>query len=109
MNLYTLQNEVGKWSAENFENKKNHQPLLGIAEEVGELCHAHLKLEQGIRGTKKEHMEAKEDAVGDIVIYLADYCTHNDIVLAKAVEDTWNKVKQRNWTTNKVDGSTVLH
>ena len=88
---------------ENFPNKKPHQPLLGIQEEVGELSHAHLKMEQGIR-TNEDHQAAKIDAVGDIVIYLADYCNQNGIFLDSAVEQTWAEVQMRNWKKNKVNG-----
>jgi NTP pyrophosphatase (non-canonical NTP hydrolase) len=104
MNLATLQLEVNEWAARNFKGKQPHQPLLGVAEEVGELCHAHLKNEQGIRGTKEEHYAAKCDAVGDIVVYLADYCTQNMISLDSAVADAWFEVKQRDWEKNHKAG-----
>ena len=77
-----------------------HRPLLGVCEEAGELCHAHLKAEQGIRGTQDEHLEAKKDAIGDIVIYLADYCSQQGIDLERSIENTWAKVKQRDWKQN---------
>jgi len=102
--IRTLQMEVEEWQKRNFFNKKPHQPLLGIVEEVGELSHAHLKLEQGIRGTPQEHKLAKVDAVGDIVIYLCDYCTQNNIDLQAAVMSTWDAVKRRDWVKNKENG-----
>lgn len=102
--LKDLQLEVGIWSRRNFPNNLPHHPLLGVSEEVGELCHAHLKQEQGIRGTFGEHQAAKEDAVGDILIYLADYCERNNIVLEDAVETAWNQVKERDWQKNKQQG-----
>lgn len=104
LTLQQLQTEVEAWQRINFKDKKPYQPLLGIVEEVGELSHAHLKLEQGIRGSKEEHELAKIDAVGDIVVYLADYCTQNHISLQDAVERTWQQVKQRNWTNNARTG-----
>ena len=104
MNLTTLQNEVAEWAARNFKGKQPHQPLLGVAEEVGELCHAHLKNEQGIRGTPVEHYDAKVDAVGDICIYLADYCIQNAINLDEAVTKAWEEVKRRDWIKNHKDG-----
>lgn len=121
-----LQLEVGVWSQENFgEFRKPHVPLLGMIEETGELAeteefidphlyvlfttlgrlsHAHIKKEQGIRGNPELHQANKIDAVGDIMIYLADYCGQNGIDMAQAVTNTWNRVKQRNWKKNKVDG-----
>lgn len=104
MNLKQLQTEVGAWSRRNFPNNQPHHPLLGVSEETGELCHAHLKMEQGIRGTKEEHQAAKEDAVGDIIIYLADYCERNGIDFDKSVDLTWGQVKARDWKNNSLDG-----
>jgi hypothetical protein len=104
MNLETLQEEVKVWHDKNFPNTLPHQPLLGIQEEVGELSHAHLKMEQGIRGTEADHIRAKMDAVGDIVVFLADYCSQNDLDFAHCVSDTWSKVKNRDWTKDKLNG-----
>jgi len=104
MDLFELQHEVANWSMVNFPKNQPYHPLVGIMEEVGELAHAHLKMEQGIRGDEIEHKVAKLDAVGDIVIYLADYCARNDISLGLAVESTWQIVKQRNWRKNPTTG-----
>jgi NTP pyrophosphatase (non-canonical NTP hydrolase) len=70
-------------------------------EEVGELAHAHLKHDQGIRGLEDQDLAhtQKVDAVGDIVIYLASYCTANNIDLEAAVKKTWEEVKARDWVT----------
>ncbi|MFH0766603.1 MAG: hypothetical protein V1920_00740 [Bacillota bacterium] len=104
MNLFELQKEVNEWSQNNFPRTLPYQPLLGITEEVGELYHAHLKNEQGIR-TNENHQAAKFDAVGDIVIYLADCCNQNRINLDLAVTKTWGEVKLRDWQENKVNGT----
>lgn len=98
-----LQSEVGKWFKKNFPNGKPYHPLLGLSEEVGELCHAHLKMEQGIRTD-----ENQADAVGCIVIYLADYCNRNGISLSNAVMTTWNEVRKRDWQKNKIDGKNEI-
>lgn len=104
MELWSLQEQVEIWQKKNFKNKKPHQPLLGVTEEVGELCHAHLKNEQGIRGTPEEHYLKKMDAIGDIVIYLCDYCTQNKISINDAVIKAWDEVSKRDWTRNKKNG-----
>lgn len=104
MYLVAFQVEVSMWSRKNFPNNKPHHPLLGLAEEVGELSHAHLKLEQGIRGVPAEHIAAKKDAVGDILIYLADYCDRNDIDMAECLQVTWDTVSKRDWTKNPQSG-----
>lgn len=104
MNLQTFQAEVGEWSRRNFPNNLPHHPLLGVGEEVGELMHAHLKSDQGIRGTAEEHFLAKVDAVGDIMIYLADYCERNGISMLNAVNFAWSEVRERDWKKNQQDG-----
>lgn len=101
----TLQLEAAVWEAKNFKQQKPHQPLLGVVEEVGELAHAHLKSEQGIR--KDEDLFAKKiDAIGDIVIYLAHYCVLNGIDFHLAVYHTWQEVKNRDWVKFPINGKT---
>ena len=102
--LTRLQDAVQEWQQRNFAPILPHQPLLGLQEEVGELAHAHLKQEQGIRGTWAEHQQAKTDAVGDIAIYLAAYCAVNGIDLGAAVDETWAKVSQRDWRADPQNG-----
>jgi NTP pyrophosphatase (non-canonical NTP hydrolase) len=104
MNLSDLMCEVSQWAEYNFPDAQPHQPLLGALEELGELAHAHLKEEQGIRGLSSEHQAAKVDAIGDVVIYLAHYCSLNCIDFADAVEQTWRLVAQRDWQKNKLTG-----
>ena len=71
MDFKTIQKKQNKWQKINFPNTKNYQPLLGVVEEVGELSHSHLKMEQGIRGSEEGHIAKIKDAIGDIVIFLA--------------------------------------
>lgn len=99
-----LQEQVGEWSRKNFPNAQPYHSLLGLIEEVGELSHAHLKNEQNIRGSEFEHYVEKIDAVGDILIYLADYCSRNNIDMQDTIEHTWNMVQKRDWQKNKKDG-----
>ena len=109
MDLTQLQREHQEWLAKNFPKQEPHQPLLGLAEEVGELSHAHLKAEQLIREhtggfAAEAYMTEAIDAVGDIVIYLASYCTAVGIDLDAAVESTWNRVSARDWTQDPITG-----
>lgn len=99
-----LQAEVAHWSARNFPKGRDWHCILGMQEELGELSHSYLKREQGIRGTAEEHTEAIKDAIGDIVIYLADFCARGGFDLEEAVGQTWTKVIQRDWQKNKTDG-----
>lgn len=99
-----LQREILPWQQYNFDTRRPEpdlnlvaHPLIGLGEELGELCHAHLKQAQGIRGDARA-LEAKgRDAVGDIVIYLADYCNARGWSLQDIVETTWGEVCQRDW------------
>lgn len=110
VNLKVLQVLVRKWvSKQPFApgdrckacaGDKNYHPLLGVVEEVGELAHAHLKGEQGIRHTPEVIQAKKVDAVADIVIYLLDYCEREGISLDDAVYDVWNHVCKRDWTAD---------
>jgi NTP pyrophosphatase (non-canonical NTP hydrolase) len=90
----------------NFGEKvgSGYQPLLGAMEELGELAHAQLKSEQGIR-MNEDHRANKIDAIADVIIYLADYCNGQGIDLEDALRTTWNQVRQRDWTRNKETGT----
>lgn len=105
MLLSQLQREHDRWLDHNFPNQKPHQALLGLQEEVGELAHAHLKYEQGIRYmTEREYKIQAGDAIGDIVIFLASYCNSNGFNLAKEVKVAWDGVKERDWIKDPDDG-----
>lgn len=106
MNLQDLQIIQKDWVTRNFPNRPSYQPLLGVVEEVGELSHSHLKMEQGIRGTKEEHLAKISDAVGDTVIFLSDYCTAMSINFGQAVADAWEEIKDRNWQKFPKNGRT---
>lgn len=47
-NFETLQTEVKTWSEYNFDARTQVHPLIGICEEVGELCAAFLQHEEGV-------------------------------------------------------------
>lgn len=104
MDLKQLQDEQRPWVAHNFPGREAYYPLLGAVEELGELAHAHLKMIQGIRGTKEEHLANAKDAVADVIIFLSDYCTAMGFDLAECVEVTWEQVKQRDWIKNPKTG-----
>lgn len=103
--LRKLQEEQKPWVIHNFGNRPTWQPLLGAMEELGELAHAHLKQKQEIRITENHDAMAK-DAVADIVIYLADYCSARGWDFENLVQETWDKVKQRDWKKDPAMGGT---
>lgn len=72
---------VKVWNNYNFPNKKPHQPLLGVVEECcGELAEAL----DGVF-TTQDAVDNYHDAIGDVCVYLADYCNTNDINLLECV------------------------
>ena len=105
-----LQAKVSEWQRRNFpvpEADKDlpeevlrrllsAQLLQGVTEELGELAHAHLKADQGIR-TDEDHEAGRVDAVGDLVIYLMNYCEVQGIQLHKCVLAAWESIKDRDW------------
>lgn len=92
-----VQAEQVEWVKHNFGDRPSWQPLLGVQEEVGELSHAFLKRHQGIRGTHEEHTADIRDAVADIIIFLMDFASSEGIDVREALEETWQKVRQRDW------------
>jgi NTP pyrophosphatase (non-canonical NTP hydrolase) len=107
--LRELQNQVGDWSKRNFGDTHlpyDLAPLLGVVEELGELCHGLLKAAQGIRGEYGEHVDKIADAVGDLVIYLLDFCERNNLDLWGCVLRAWSEVRERDWRKYPKNGRT---
>lgn len=99
-----LQLEHKTWSVKNFGwDQDPSLSLIGVMEELGELAHAHLKANQGIR-INENHEAKRRDAIGDILIYLMDYCNRLNLDMQHILEETWAEVKQRDWTINKENG-----
>jgi NTP pyrophosphatase (non-canonical NTP hydrolase) len=105
--LRQFQAEHRAWLEHNFPGQKPADGLLGMVEEVGELAHAHLKGEQGIRHTPEEIDEMKQDAIGDVFIYAASYCNTNGFDLAVCVRDAWDRVSKRDWIADPMAASQV--
>lgn len=59
-----LQEEQKPWVKHNFGDRPAWMPLLGIAEEIGELSMA----------AELKDSDEFEDALADIMIYISDYC-----------------------------------
>jgi hypothetical protein len=92
--LSDLQDELGRWQQHNFPGRADWEPLIGVQEEVGELSHAFLKRHQGIRSVTLDDVA---DAIGDIIVYLADFCNAYGLDLQESLDETWDKVKFRDW------------
>ncbi len=101
--FHQLQVEVREWSTRNFGVNPALWKFLGIVEEVGELAHAELKMLQGIR-TNEDHEAKGKDAVGDMLVYLADFCSRRGWDLQEIIEQVWHRVSQRDWKKDPVRG-----
>lgn len=101
--LRTIQLEARAWRAMNFPPEKRDpvRQALGVCEEAGELAHAVLKMDQGIRTAQ---VEGVEDAIGDIVIYAMGLCDHYELDFETTVRRAWDEVKQRDWVKNPETG-----
>ena len=108
MNLEIFQQEVYDWSVKNFGLDEDPDiRVFGMVEELGELCHALLKSKQSIRRIDdKRARELVEDAIGDLMVYVADYCARTGLDLDLIVFKTWAEVKTRDWRKFPGDGRT---
>jgi len=106
MDLDVLQDTIHDWRKRNFgEHILPYEQLLGVVEEVGELAHAHLKNQQGIRGYNREKFESEaQDAVGDILIFLMGYCSLYGWSMADILQVTAANVMARDWIEDPVSG-----
>lgn len=103
--LSKIQEEHLDWSLHNFGEAPIWMSLVGLTEELGELSHAYLKHIQGIRNNEN-HVEKMQDAIGDIVIYLIDFCNKCGFDLSHIIERTWSEVKKRDWRKYPENGLT---
>lgn len=107
-----IQDEIIEWSHRNFGEVPNSQipyrisSFLGMVEEVGECAHSLLKMTQGIRGSREEHIEGVKDAIADLLVYTLDFCGRNEMDAERLLREVWEKVKQRDWNKNKLNGVT---
>lgn len=108
LDLAGVQAEVGRWSRKNFDDGDRILKFIGIVEEVGELGHALLKEAQGIR-KNEDHAAAKRDAVGDMLIYLCDYCELEGLSIAQCLEETWSHVRTRDWRKHPIKGRPLTY
>ncbi len=97
ISIKAITRDIEVWNRRNFPDAQRWEPLVGIQEEVGELAHAFLKQHQGIR-VEQDHYGNMVDAIGDIFIFMANFCWQNGIDMEEAIYHTWMQVGQRDWT-----------
>jgi NTP pyrophosphatase (non-canonical NTP hydrolase) len=123
LQLDQIQAEIIEWQTRNFGEGPAVHPLMGMAEETGELAgalsneshqalayflgqlfHSVLKDEQNIRGSHDEHMAKAKDALGDWAVYAMAYCAKRGWKFSDIVEETWLHVQKRDWKTDPQKG-----
>lgn len=93
-------NEVGEWITHNFGPSEVRDQVLVVAEEVGELCRALVKREQGIRGSHAEWSAALRKEASDVVIALLAVAYIEGFDLPAEVERVWREVSSRDFVAN---------
>jgi len=95
--------ELRAWQVANFGKHEDDifRCALGMAEEVGEVCHHILKGRQGIRGgingiNKKE----VADGVADTLVYGLQILSCLALDAEKEIADVIDKVLSRSWVDN---------
>ncbi len=122
MNLARFQTELMLWQGHNFPDRTNIDPTMGVAEEFGELCeqlepddshirelaiaigrlhHHSLKRRQEIRGKAEVHETKIRDALGDILIFVADIHNSFGWSVEGTLDKVWGEVRERNWRPEK--------
>lgn len=99
--LRKIQPEIALWREKNFPTSGMIHQFMGMVEELGELSHAILKDQQGIRGASEA--EAM-DAVGDLLIYTINFCSTLGWDTEEILQKTWDQVKERDWIDYPKDG-----
>lgn len=104
MQLNEIQEQIDRWRGYNFPKATPDQQFMGMTEELGELAHAILKGQQGIRGYSPEDTAEIKDAIGDLMIYLLNFCSMHEWSALEILQDVWDEVKERDWQANPEDG-----
>jgi len=100
-----LQETMRPWYDYNFPNTETWEPILGALEELGELAHAHLKGNQGIRHTSDEIAAKKKDAIGDVIVFLIHYSILNGWELQDLLETVVAEVVKRDWVASRAEAA----
>jgi NTP pyrophosphatase (non-canonical NTP hydrolase) len=91
---------IGAWSDYNFGDVPD-TGVIGLVEEVGEMCRAYVKRAQGIRGTREEWDAELRKEAADVFIKLAQICHDEKFYLSEAVAERWAIVRQRDWRADR--------
>lgn len=100
--LTLRQKDLQKWQLKNFGNPDIQDMALGMAEEVGEMCHWILKRKQMIREASDGRDCKKEigDAFADAVIFGIQAMACEGIDAEKVIRMTIMEVLERDFVKN---------
>ena len=76
----------------------------GIGLILSHNCSSFAKVSEIVEADRRPNYNREKivDGIGDVIIYLADYCARNDIDFGMAVSETWSRVSKRDWAANKL-------
>lgn len=107
--LQRVQRESAHWRRVNFPAYTADQQFKGMVEEMGELAHATLKHEQGIRGLESEVVAREKiaDAWADWLIFSFGFLDEYGMDAHNILETTWERVKLRDFRKDPQKGGEV--
>lgn len=84
---YEVETQILRWAADRLiiPNARPHTQLLKLVSEVGELCDAEAK------GSDLD----REDAVGDIMVCLINYCALRQLDVVACMALAYEQIKDR--------------
>lgn len=107
--LRRMQGEHSEWQRRNFaESATGANSYLGMVEEMGEMAHAMLKRNQGIRDIDDEKaLDLIIDAHCDWIIFSFGLANDLGYDLESELERVWGKVRNRDWIANPANAHEV--
>ena len=97
----TWQHRVVSWHVSVFGPPRQQWTALLLAEEVGELCRATLKREQGIRGSDAKWAEEQKKEAADVFIGLCSFAEACGFDLEAAIGTRWQDIRSRTKVTEQ--------
>jgi len=80
--------------------------LKNVMRKIGDICRSDIKQIQGIRGYDDEQkvMFSLKDSIGDLTIFLINYCNLKKISFADCISLAYEQVISRDWKKNSYNG-----
>jgi NTP pyrophosphatase (non-canonical NTP hydrolase) len=100
--LSEFQEELSGWANHNFPTETREIVVLGLVEEVGELCRTLVKKHQGIRGTAEEWDQEAFKEIGDVFIKLVHVCHVWGLDIEEVVSERWKVIRDRDFVANRI-------